>query len=51
LIVGGRIHHIKTFWKCGLQEGIFEPSRDKKKEHGAVFSGQSPALLLSKVPQ
>jgi hypothetical protein len=34
-----------------IEEGIFEPSRDKEKEHDPLFSGQDPAFLLSKVPQ
>jgi hypothetical protein len=42
--VDGRIHRIKTFWKCGLQEGIFEPSRDKKKN--TVLFSPGRALLF-----
>jgi hypothetical protein len=41
LTVGSKIHHIKAWWRCGEQEGIFDPSRDKKEEPGLVFSGQN----------
>jgi hypothetical protein len=34
-----------------LQEGIFEPGRNKERGHGPVLSGQSPTLLPNKVPQ
>jgi hypothetical protein len=35
------MHHTRTFWKCGLRDGISEPGRNQEQENGPVFSGQS----------